>query len=88
MISVIVIYMIRLQLSDDDKQLIAEAIDDPELDERSKRRLLVVRFHCENVPHRTIASALNLSVDTVTDHLKEYQARPYLPVPRRVAKIT
>lgn len=66
--------MIRLQISDADWETIAEALDDPSIDERSKRKLMVMRMHDLNVPHSTIAGILNISDDTVTNYLKLYEA--------------
>ena len=62
--------MIRLQLSDNDWNAIAEALDDPSIDDRCKRKLMTVRMHELNVPHSTIAGILNISDDTVTNYLK------------------
>ena len=64
--------MIKLNLTDSDREEIAEALDDPELRERYQRRLLAVRMHDLGVPHSTIAKALNISNDTVTNYLKLY----------------
>jgi len=66
--------MIRLMISEGDQQAIAEALDDPSIDERSKRKLLAIRMHDLNVPHGSIAKALNISADTVTNYLKLYQS--------------
>ncbi len=65
--------MIRLEISDHDQQAIAEAIDDPSIDERCKRKLLALRMHVLNVPHGCIAKTLNISDDTVTNYLKLFQ---------------
>lgn len=66
--------MIRLNLTDADRELLAEALDDPEFDDRTKRKLMVVRMHDLKAPHGFIAKSLNLSKDTVTNYLKLYQA--------------
>ena len=66
--------MRHLDLSDSDREAIAEALDDPSFDERTKRKLLAVRMHVLNVPHASIASALNITDDTVTNYLKLFQA--------------
>lgn len=66
--------MIHLQLSDVDRETLAEALDDPSIDERAKRKLMVVRMHDLNVPHSAIAGTLNISDDTVTNHLKLYES--------------
>ena len=65
--------MIRLEISEKDQEAIAEALDDPSIDERYKRRLLAIRMHELNVPHGSIAKTLNLSDDTVTNYLKRFQ---------------
>ncbi len=65
--------MIKLELSDSDREAIAEALDDPELHERFHRRLLTIRMHDLGVPHSTIAAALNISDDTVTNYLKLFR---------------
>ena len=64
--------MLKLKLTDSDREAIAEALDDPELRERFQRRLLAVRMHDLGVPHGTIAATLNVSQDTVTNYLKLY----------------
>ncbi len=61
--------MIRLELSDEDRATIAEELDDPTTEPRLHRRLMTVRLHDLSVPHRSIAQALNLSDDTVTNYL-------------------
>ena len=65
--------MIRIPLSDLEMEAIAEALDDPSIDERAKRKLMVIRMHQLNVPHSSIAKTLNISNDTVTNHLKLYR---------------
>jgi transposase len=64
--------MIRLVISDDDRETIAEALDDPSMDERVKRKLMAIRMHDLNVPHNAIAKTLNITDDTVTNYLKIY----------------
>jgi transposase len=66
--------MLHLELSDSDREAIAEALDDPSIDERTKRKLLAIRMHVLNVPHSSIASTLNVTDDTVTNYLKLYQS--------------
>ena len=41
--------MIRLNITESEKEAIAEALDDPSIDERLKKRLLVIRMHDLNV---------------------------------------
>ena len=67
--------MLRLHLSDTDLETIAEALDDPSIDDRAKRKLLTVRMHVLNVPHAAIARTLSISDDTVTNYLKLYQSQ-------------
>jgi hypothetical protein len=62
--------MIGLELSDVDRAVIAEELDDPTTEPRLHRRLMTVRLHNLRVPLRSIAQALNLSDDTATDYLK------------------
>ena len=65
--------MIRLELTDQDLTDIAEALDDPATHEKNKTKLLVIRMHHEGAEHRFIAKVLNLHVNTITNHLKEYR---------------
>jgi hypothetical protein len=60
--------IIRLELSDEDRAAIAEELDDPTTEPRLHRRLMTVRLHDLSVPHQSIAQALNLSDDTVTNY--------------------
>ena len=66
--------MLHIALSESDLEAIAEALDDPSIDERTKRKLLAIRMHVLNVPHASIASTLNITDDTVTNYLKLYQS--------------
>jgi hypothetical protein len=61
--------MIRLELSDEDRAAIAEELDDSTTEPRLHRPLMTVRLHDPSVPHRSIAQALNLSDDTMTNYL-------------------
>ena len=65
--------MIRLRISDIDREAIGEALDDPSVDERSKRKLLALRMHELGVPHCSIAKTLNVSDDTITNYLNLYE---------------
>ena len=67
--------MLHLNLSETDLETIAEALDDPSIDERAKRKLLALRMHALNVPHAAIARTLNITDDTVTNYLKLYEAK-------------
>lgn len=65
--------MLYLTVSDEDREAIAEALDDPSMDERVKRKLMAIRMHDLNVPHNAIAKTLNISDDTVTNYVKLYE---------------
>lgn len=65
--------MIKLKLSDVQRDEIAEAIDDPSTTERAKIKLLAIRLHSLDMPHGHIAAALNISDDTVTKYLKAFR---------------
>jgi transposase len=67
--------MLHLNLSDTDLETLSEALDDPSIDERAKRKLLAIRMHVLNVPHSAIARTLNITDDTVTNYLKLYQSK-------------
>ena len=64
----IVINLSAVEISD-----INEAIDDPEISEKNKIKLLVIRMHSEGAKHGLIAKCLNLHNNTITNYLKEYQ---------------
>ena len=66
--------MTNLALSDLEREAIAEALDDPSVDDRARRKLMAVRMHDLGVPHGKIAQTLNVSDDTVTNYLKLYAA--------------
>ena len=65
--------MIELEITDDERQAIAEELDDPEIDPRIRRKLMTIRMHDLEVPHATIAAALSISDDTVTNYVKLYR---------------
>ncbi len=65
--------MIRLTIPEIDKEAIAEAIDDPSIDERTKKKLMAIRMHELNVPSGNIAKFLNVSDDTITNYFKLYR---------------
>lgn len=65
--------MIKLKITDGQRDEIAEAIDDPATTERSKIKLLAIRLHSFDMPHGHIAAALNISDDTVTNYLKAFR---------------
>ena len=60
--------MIRLKIESLDREAIEEALDDPSMDQRDKRKLMALRMHDLNVPHSAIAAILNISDDTVTNY--------------------
>jgi len=64
--------MINLELTEKEMTDIAEALDDPAVSDKNKRKLLVIRMHTEGAKHGFIAKVLNLHANTVTNHLKEY----------------
>ena len=66
--------MITLVIGIEDSEAIAEALDDPSIDERIKRKLMVVRMHELDVPHSKIAGIHNVSGNTVTNYLKLYES--------------
>lgn len=65
--------MISLQLTNDDLEDIAEAMDDPGVSERAKKKLLVITMHQQGAQHRFIASCLRISAPTLIAYLKEYR---------------
>lgn len=65
--------MITLNLSDEDILDIEEALDSPEVCERSKKKLLAITMHHEGAPHGFIARCLRVSPNTLTAYLKEYR---------------
>ena len=67
--------MIRLTIPEIDREAIAEALDDPTVEDRVKRKLMALRMHELNVPHGSIAKTLNVSDDTITNYVKLYQEK-------------
>ncbi len=65
--------MIRLSLTPSEMEDIAEALDDPEIDQRGKLKLMAIRLHALGTPHGHIAKAVNVSADTVTNYCKVYR---------------
>jgi transposase len=65
--------MIRLQLTNGDLEDIAEALDDPEVSDRGKKKLLVITMHQQGAQHSFIASCLRISAPTLITYLKEYR---------------
>ena len=64
--------MIRLHLSDQEIEDIAEALDCPEVGERAKKKLLVITMHVEGAQHGFIEHCLRISSPTLAGYLKEY----------------
>lgn len=67
------VFMIRLSLTPSEMEDIAEALDDPEIDQRGKLKLMAIRLHALGTPHGNIAKAVNVSADTVTNYCKAYR---------------
>lgn len=65
--------MITLEISDQDRLAIEEELDDPEIDDRSRRKLMTIRMHDLGVMHSQIAAILNISDDTVTNYVKLFR---------------
>lgn len=65
--------MIRLQLTNQELEDVAEALDSPEVSERAKMKLLVVTMHVQGAQHGFIESCLRISSPTLASYLKEYQ---------------
>ena len=65
--------MIRRQLTDQDLDDVAEALDSPEMGERAKKKLLVITMPVEGAQHGCIESCLRISAPTLASYLKEYQ---------------
>jgi transposase len=66
--------MITLRLTGIELDDLAEALDDPELPERTKLKLLVIRMHHEGAGNGFIAKVLRLSLNTPVSYLKQYQS--------------
>jgi len=64
--------MIKLSLTELEIQDIAEAVDSPDVMEKFKVKLLVLRMHHEGVNHGIIARAVGKTPNTITSYLKEY----------------
>lgn len=65
--------MIRLELTPSEIDDIAEALDDPEISQKAKLKLMAIRLHVLGTPHGHIAVAVNVSADTVTNYCKAYR---------------
>jgi transposase len=65
--------MIKLILTDQQCDDIAEALDNPEVCDRHKKKLLVITMHQQGAQHGFIADCLRISPTTLIGYLKEYQ---------------
>lgn len=52
---------------------ISEELDDPEISQRIRRKLMTIRMHGLGVPNVKIAAALGISDDTVTNYVKLFR---------------
>ena len=66
--------MIKLSLTDSEIGDLAEALDSPDVMEKFKVKLLVLRMHHEGVDHGIIARAVGKNPNTITSYLNEYAA--------------
>jgi transposase len=64
--------MTKLALTESELEDIAEALDRPDVMEKFKVKLLVLRMHHEGVDHGIIARAVSKHPNTITSYLKEY----------------
>jgi transposase len=64
--------MTRITLSQADIRDIEDAMDDPLLSDKLRKKLLVIRMHSEGAKHGFIAKCLKLHNNTVTNYLKEW----------------
>ncbi|MDB6139046.1 MAG: Mobile element protein [Verrucomicrobiaceae bacterium] len=65
--------MISLDLTPQQIEDLAEALDDPGIEHRHKQKLLVIRMHHEKAGHGFIGRCLNLSQPTLRTYLLESQ---------------
>lgn len=64
--------MTKLALTDSELEDVAEALDNPEVMEKFKVKLLVLRMHHEGIEHGVIARAVSKHPNTITSYLQEY----------------
>jgi transposase len=64
--------MTKLALTDSELEDIAEALDSPEVMEKLKVKLLVLRMHHEGIEHGVIARSVSKHPNTITSYLQEY----------------
>ena len=60
--------MTKLALTDSELEDIAEALDSPEVVEKFKVKLLVLRMHHEGIEHGVIARAVGKHPNTITSY--------------------
>lgn len=65
--------MIKIKFSEQELSDIAEAIDNPQIHDKFKKKLLSLRMHNLQVNNQVIASTLCISADSVTHYIKEYR---------------
>ena len=65
--------MIRLQLTEQETEDVAEALGSPEVSERARRKLPVIAMHVQEARHGFIEGCLRITSPTLASYLKEYQ---------------
>lgn len=65
--------MLTISFQESELLDISEAIDNPEIADKLKRKLLALRMHSLRVDNQVIAKTLNISADTVTNYVKQYK---------------
>ena len=65
--------MIKLQLAEQEVTDIAEALDNPDVSEHGKKKLLAMTMHQEGAPHGFIGRCLRIRPSTLISYLTEYQ---------------
>lgn len=64
--------MIRIEFTQQQLDDIAEAIDNPEISDKLKCKLLALRMYHQKVRNQVIAEVLNIHVNTVTIYISQY----------------
>lgn len=65
--------MILINFSDQEISDIAEAMDNPSIKGKFKKKLMALRMHNLRVENKVIAATLNISDDSVTNYIKQYK---------------
>ena len=65
--------MIRLELTEQEQNDVAEALDCPEIGDRAKRKLLAITMHSQGAQHQFIERVLRISSPTLASYLREYE---------------